>query len=180
MDPNEMTPTQYFVQKILNKQPIEPMDEVPLGPSLSDLLNTALGQRGISVAAAAELSGINRTSLYKIMDGTVQPQRNTLLRLALTLDMDFEQCQQLLNRERCPADQLPPARPHHYDRASESGAAGRNLQNAGRTGLCRPLRKVLTGCRRVSALRLFYCSSDVKYFSMYWMYSPCFSSCSTA
>ena len=89
MDPNEMTPTQYFVQKILNKQPIEPMDEVPLGPSLSDLLNTALGQRGISVAAAAELSGINRTSLYKIMDGTVQPQRNTLLRLALTLDMDF-------------------------------------------------------------------------------------------
>lgn len=66
MDPNEMTPTQYFVQKILNKQPIEPMDEVPLGPSLSDLLNTALGQRGISVAAAAELSGINRTSLYKI------------------------------------------------------------------------------------------------------------------
>ena len=32
MDPNEMTPTQYFVQKILNKQPIEPMDEVPLGP----------------------------------------------------------------------------------------------------------------------------------------------------
>ena len=45
MDPNEMTPTQYFVQKILNKQPIEPMDEVPLGPSLSDLLNTALGQR---------------------------------------------------------------------------------------------------------------------------------------
>lgn len=96
MDPNEMTPTQYFVQKILNKQPIEPMDEVPLGPILSDLLNTALGQRGISVAAAAELSGINRTSLYKIMDGTVQPQRNTLLRLALTLDMDFKQCQQLL------------------------------------------------------------------------------------
>ena len=48
------------------------------------------------VAAAAELSGINRTSLYKIMDGTVQPQRNTLLRLALTLEMDFEQCQQLL------------------------------------------------------------------------------------
>ena len=36
------------------------------------------------------------SSLYKIMDGTVQPQRNTLLRLALTLDMDFEQCQQLL------------------------------------------------------------------------------------
>ena len=96
MDPNEMTPTQYFVQKILNKQPIEPMDEVPLGPSLSDLLNTALGQRGISVAAAAELSGINRTSLYKILDGTVQPQRNTLLRLALTLDMDFKQCQHLL------------------------------------------------------------------------------------
>ena len=64
MDPNEMTPTQYFVQKILNKQPIEPMDEVPLGPSLSDLLNTALGQRGISVAAAAELSGINLSLIH--------------------------------------------------------------------------------------------------------------------
>ena len=66
MDPNEMTPTQYFVQKILNKQPIEPMDEVPLGPSLSDLLNTALGQRGISVAAAAELSGINTRRFFRL------------------------------------------------------------------------------------------------------------------
>ena len=96
MDPKNMSPTQYFVQQIINGQPVEQPDEVPLGPSLSELLNTALGRRGISVAAAAELSGINRTSLYKIMDGTVQPQRNTLLRLALTLEMDFEQCQQLL------------------------------------------------------------------------------------
>ena len=93
---DKMSPTQYFVQQILNGQLLDQPDEVPLGPSLSSLLNTALGQRGISVAAAAELSGINRTSLYKIMDGTVQPQRNTLLRLALTLEMDFEQCQQLL------------------------------------------------------------------------------------
>lgn len=93
---DKMSHTQYFVQQILNGQLLDQPDEVPLGPSLSSLLNTALGQRGISVAAAAELSGINRTSLYKIMDGTVQPQRNTLLRLALTLEMDFEQCQQLL------------------------------------------------------------------------------------
>lgn len=96
MDSNKMSHTQYFVQQIINGHPIAPLIEVPLGPSLSDLLNTALGQCGISVAAAAELSAINRTSLYKIMDGTVQPQRNTLLRLALTLEMDFEQCQQLL------------------------------------------------------------------------------------
>lgn len=96
MDPNKMSPTQYFVQQIINGQPIEPIAEIPLGPSLSNLLNAALGRRGISVAAAAELAAINRTSLYKIMDGTVQPQRNTLLRLALTLEMDFEQCQQLL------------------------------------------------------------------------------------
>ena len=47
MDPNEMTPTQYFVQKILNKQPIEPMDEVPLGPSLSDLLIRSIDWRGV-------------------------------------------------------------------------------------------------------------------------------------
>ena len=65
-----MSHTQYFVQQILNGQLLDQPDEVPLGPSLS--------------------------SLYKIMDGTVQPQRNTLLRLALTLEMDFEQCQQLL------------------------------------------------------------------------------------
>ena len=96
MDPDIMSPTQYFVQKIIEGYPVEPLAEIPLGPSLSDLLNTALGQRDISVAAAAELSGINRTSLYKIMDGMVQPQRNTLLRLALTLETDFEQCQQLL------------------------------------------------------------------------------------
>ena len=64
MDPDKMSPTQYFVQKIIEGYPVEPLAEIPLGPSLSDLLNTALGQRDISVAAAAELLEITKRQLW--------------------------------------------------------------------------------------------------------------------
>lgn len=101
MDSNITSYTQKFVKKLLETQDspnalTEILTDIPLGPSISELLNAALGRRNISVSAAAELSGINRTSLYKILDGRVQPQRNTLIRLALTLEMSYEQCQQLL------------------------------------------------------------------------------------
>lgn len=97
---NNISPTQYFVQKIIDDNLpgnlVDNLTDVPLGPSVSDLLNASLGRRDISVSAVAELSGINRASLYKILNGSVLPQRNTLLRLALTLELNYEQCQQLL------------------------------------------------------------------------------------
>lgn len=88
--------TYYYVQQLLNGVPMPDLADVPLGPSVNELINCALAKRDISISAVAELAGINRSSLYKILDGSVQPQRNTLLRLALTLELDYEKTQQLL------------------------------------------------------------------------------------
>lgn len=96
MKPETMSQTYYFVKQVLDGFPMPKLDEIPLGPSVNDLINQALARRNISVSAVAELAGINRSSLYKILDGTVQPQRNTLLRLALTLELSYEETQQLL------------------------------------------------------------------------------------
>lgn len=91
-----MSYTYYYVQQLLNGVPMPELDDVPLGPSVNELINRSLASRNISISAVAELAGINRSSLYKILDGSVQPQRNTLLRLALTLELNYEQTQQLL------------------------------------------------------------------------------------
>lgn len=100
MDNKFMTPTEDFAQRLV-KQSSLPLDELLIQPAhsssnLQAIVNNALGKKNMSVSMAAELSGINRASLYKILDGQVQPQRNTLLRLALTLELDFSETQQLL------------------------------------------------------------------------------------
>lgn len=64
---------------------------------LPGYLDHLMGRRGISTDALAELSGLNRASLYKILNGSTRaPQRNVLLRLALTLRLSFDEAQQLL------------------------------------------------------------------------------------
>lgn len=88
-----MSYTYYYVQQLLKGVPMPGLDDVPLGPSINELINRALANRNIFISAVAELASINRSSLYKILDGSVQPQRNTLLRLALTLELNYEQAQ---------------------------------------------------------------------------------------
>lgn len=66
--------------------------------TLRSYLIGLMGKRGISTDALAELAALNRASLYKILSGvTRQPQRNVLIRLALVLDLSFEETQQLLH-----------------------------------------------------------------------------------
>lgn len=101
MDNKFMTPTEAYVEGLVKGNPpslneLFFLPDVPATPGIASIINPALGKKGMSVAMAAELSGINRASLYKILDGQVQPQRNTLLRLALTLELDFSETQQLL------------------------------------------------------------------------------------
>lgn len=101
MDNNIMTPTRAYVDRLVKGDPPS-LDElfflpdVPATPGIASIINPALGKKGISVAVAAELSGINKATLFKILGGSVQPKRNTLLRLALTLELDFSETQQLL------------------------------------------------------------------------------------
>lgn len=81
--------------------------------SLQGFLTGLMGKRGISTDALAELAALNRTSLYRILNGeTRHPQRNVLLRLALVLRLSFEETQELL---------------HYGGRASLSGRRARDI-----------------------------------------------------
>lgn len=72
-------------------------------PSLSSCLNTMMGRRGLSVEVTAGMADINRATLHKIMTQKVNPSRNVLLRLALALEMSFDETQTLLKSGSCTA-----------------------------------------------------------------------------
>ena len=71
--------------------------------SLSNYLNHLIGRRDIPLSILAELSGINRTTLYKILSGTINPGRNVVIRLALELGAAYDETQTLLKLANCAA-----------------------------------------------------------------------------
>ena len=87
-----------IMENALRKEisPTSLMNSLPKNP-LQDFLSDRMIKRKISIDVLAELAALNRTSLYRIMNGTTKhPQRNVLLRLALVLRMSFEDTQALL------------------------------------------------------------------------------------
>ena len=71
--------------------------------SLSNYLNYLLGRRGIPLSILAELAGINRTTLYKILSGSIKPSRNLMLRLGLEMLVSYDEMQMLLKLSNCAA-----------------------------------------------------------------------------
>lgn len=59
-------------------------------------LNAYIGRKNISVSALAGLAVVSRANLYKIMNGTVTGTRNTVLRIAMALELTFDETQELL------------------------------------------------------------------------------------
>lgn len=71
--------------------------------SLSNYLNYLLGRRNIPLSILAELAGINRATLYKILSGTTKPSRNLIIRLCLELQTSYDEAQTLLKLSSCAA-----------------------------------------------------------------------------
>ena len=65
-------------------------------PSLTEVLNANLGKTNRTIKAIAELAGINNASIHKMLNNELHPTRNTLLRLALVMNLSFEDTQVLL------------------------------------------------------------------------------------
>lgn len=65
-------------------------------PTLSDVLNLNLGKTKRPIKTIAELAGLNNASMHKILGGEMHPTRNTLLRLALVMELPIETTQVLL------------------------------------------------------------------------------------
>lgn len=90
-----LSKTQLCVQILLNGGSL---DELPKEktPTLADVLNEYIGKRNIAVKTIAELSGINNSTIHRILNNEMHPSRNTLLRLAFILKLTFEDTQVLL------------------------------------------------------------------------------------
>lgn len=64
--------------------------------TVSELLNEQLGKRELSTEALFEQAGLSRAFGYKVLNGSRQPSRDTLLRLAFVLEMDIRSTQLFL------------------------------------------------------------------------------------
>lgn len=69
--------------------------------SLSNYLNYLLGRRDIPLSILAELAGVNRATLYKILSGSMNPSRNLMIRLGLELLLSYDEMQTLLKLSSC-------------------------------------------------------------------------------
>lgn len=94
-----LTPTEDMVEQI--RSGIAPEAATVSGPTLSELLNAYIGRRDVPLSILAELISINRTTLYKILAGTVHPGRNLIFRLGLELQLSFDEMQALLKAAEC-------------------------------------------------------------------------------
>lgn len=97
----ECSPTEIVLENIRNGTSPEQIQVD--GVSLSNYLNYLLGRRDIPLSILAELVGINRATLYKILSGSIKPSRNLMIRLGLELQTTFEEMQTLLKLANCAA-----------------------------------------------------------------------------
>lgn len=72
-------------------------------PDLADCLNEMIGRQKRSMEVIAGLAGLNPATLHKIMSHKMNPSRNVLIRLALSLNMSFDETQILLKSANCAA-----------------------------------------------------------------------------
>ena len=104
MNENDCTKTEMIVKMLHEKK--YTLDELAKSaklPSLSSCLNEMMGRRNKSVEVTAGLADINKATLHKIMARKMNPSRNMLIRLAMALEMTFDETQVLLKSGNCAA-----------------------------------------------------------------------------
>lgn len=74
----------------------EVLEDVKPTESLPSLLLKFTGRAGMSTERMAEFAGLSRAAGYKIMNGKMRPEADSLLRLAFVLGLDVEETQSLL------------------------------------------------------------------------------------
>ncbi len=83
--------------------PIDELSRQAALPSLAGYLNRMMGRRNYSVEVTAGYAGLNPATIHKIMSQKITPSRNALLRIALALELSFEETQTLLKAGNCAA-----------------------------------------------------------------------------
>lgn len=89
-------PTEIAVSRLKGGASVTQLLHEANGPALGDYLFQFLRKTPRSVEAIAGLAGLNKSSLYRILNAEVSPQRNVLLRLSRVLGMNLSETQKLL------------------------------------------------------------------------------------
>lgn len=97
----KMAPTQKAIADLKNGKHWCDITVGSMG-KLGSMLMDQIAAKGISIGAASELAGLNRATLYKILNGDTHPTRNVLIRLSRILDMNVEKTQELLKTANVP------------------------------------------------------------------------------
>ena len=63
---------------------------------LSSYLKAILEEKGLSIADMQKRSGIDRTYIYQIMDGSKHPKRDKIIDIAFACKMTLTECQRAL------------------------------------------------------------------------------------
>ena len=93
---DKLAPTQKAINAMKNGKRWEDITVPTRAATLGNFLMNQICAKGISIGTASELAGLNRATLYKILNGDTHPTRNVLIRLSRILDMSIEATQQLL------------------------------------------------------------------------------------
>ena len=93
---DKLAPTQKAINAMKNGKRWEDITVPIRAATLGNFLMNQICAKGISIGTASELAGLNRATLYKILNGDTHPTRNVLIRLSRILDMSIEATQQLL------------------------------------------------------------------------------------
>ena len=102
----DMTPTQmaaYYFEKGYTPEQVQDVikNKKILYPTISEVLNEFMGRENITVEKLSMLSDVKVSTIYRIMNKQRNPNRNTILRLALALALSFEETQVLLKSSNC-------------------------------------------------------------------------------
>ena len=89
-------PTEIAVSRLKGGASVTQLLHEANGPALGDYLFQFLCKTPRSVETIAGLAGLNKSSLYRILNAEVSPQRNVLLRLSRVLGMNLSETQKLL------------------------------------------------------------------------------------
>lgn len=78
----------------LDKYLEEIRDKYP--KDLSSYIKAVLAEKGMSTADMQKKSGIDRTYIYQIMDGSKHPGRDKIIAIAIACEMTLPECQRAL------------------------------------------------------------------------------------
>ena len=75
-----------FLEEIRDKYPKD----------FSSFIKAILAEKGMSIADMQKKSGIDRTYVYQIMDGSKRPGRDKIIAIAIACEMSLVECQRAL------------------------------------------------------------------------------------